>query len=282
MNIFERIQRMDCSPSEQVLKEAILKDPYHIAFMQMEEIVEEYAVSRATIYRFLEKNGLKGFSELKVHLLSDAEKWKASNASFNFNYPVEQGVSVQKMAENLERDYTQTILSTRNRLDASVLRTAAEKMEKADSTEIYTSAGNICFADNFRFQMKEIGKDIHVPHELYEQMLCAAGSDASHFAIVISFGGRNWQMEKLCRILHENHTRILLICSEQAVRLFPYVDDRLYFASYEDHADKISSFSTRVSLLYILDMLYTCYFERHYTENTEKKKRYYARMSQPF
>lgn len=155
-------------------------------------------------------------------------------------------------------------------------------MEQMVQTDIYTSAGNILFADNFRFQMKEIGVHINVTHELYEQMLCGAESDESHFAIVISFGGRNWQMEKLCQLLHDNHTKLLLICSEQAEKLFPYADLRLYLSSQEDQADKISSFSTRVSLLYILDALYACYFERNYKENTKKKKGYYARMKRYF
>lgn len=153
-------------------------------------------------------------------------------------------------------------------------------MEKATHIDIYTSAGNIYFADNFAFQMKEIGKDVNVPHELYLQTLYAAASDQSHFAIVISFGGRNWQMEKLCRILKNNQTKILLICSEQAVKLFSYADMRLYFSSYEDHYRKISSFSTRLSLLYILDVLYTCYFEIEYDKNVEKKTKFYAQLSE--
>lgn len=89
-------------------------------------------------------------------------------------------------------------------------------------------------------------------------------------------------MEKLCQLLHDDHTKLLLICSEQAEKLFPYADLRLYLSSQEDQADKISSFSTRVSLLYILDALYACYFERNYKENTKKKKGYYARMKRYF
>ena len=282
MNIFEVIQSHEFSSSESVLKQAVLKDPYHIASMKMNEIMEEYHISRATVYRFLEKIGVKGLPEMKMRILADVEKWNESNVSFDFNYPVTDGVSAQKIAENLEKDYEQTVLSTRNLFDYAALRQVAAWMEKTVQTDIYTSAGNIFFADNFRFQMKEIGVHINVPHELYEQMLCAAESDETHFAIVISFGGRNWQMEKLCRLLHDNHTKLLLICSEQAEKLFPYADLRLYLSSHEDHADKISSFSTRVSLLYILDVLYTCYFERNYKENTEKKKNYYARMKQYF
>ena len=42
-----------------------------------------------------------------------------------------------------------------------------------------------------------------------------------------------------------------------------------------NHYKKISSFSTRLSILYILDVLYTCYFKLDYQENIEKKLAYY-------
>ena len=48
---------------------------------------------------------------------------------------------------------------------------------------------------------------------------------------------------------------------------------------HEDHYHKISSYSTRLSLLYILDVLYTCYFELDYEENLSKKLHYYHHMT---
>ena len=47
---------------------------------------------------------------------------------------------------------------------------------------------------------------------------------------------------------------------------------------YENHYRKISSFSTRLTLLYILDCLYTCYFELDYENNIKNKIEYYESM----
>ena len=123
-------------------------------------------------------------------------------------------------------------------------------MEKAKAIDIYTSAGNIFFAKNFAFQMKEISVDVHVPEELYLQKLSAAASDDTHFAIVIAFGGINWQMKSICEELKHNHTRVLLICSEQAEKLFAYADMKLSFASCEDHSEKIHIFDKTFTSLY--------------------------------
>ena len=52
-------------------------------------------------------------------------------------------------------------------------------------------------------------------------------------------------------------------------------DYYLYISPYENHYKKISSFSTRLSLLYILDVLYTCLFKLDYDQIVEKKLKYY-------
>ena len=279
MNIFEMLMNTKLSDSEEALRELIMKDPHAFSQMRTDEIIKTSHTSRATIYRLCEKLDVDGISGLKVRLSTDYDAWTQANQVFDYNYPVKEGMSVQGISASLEIDYTQTVRSTRNLLDAVSLRRAALGMEKADAIDIYTSAGNIFFAENFAFQMKEIGIDVNVPRELYLQTLYAAASDEKHFAIVISFGGRNWQIEKLCRTLKENNTPILLICSPQAAKLFSYSDMRIYFSSHEDHHKKISSFSTRLSLLYILDVLYTCYFDLHYDENAEKKNIFYQKLS---
>ena len=43
---------------------------------------------------------------------------------------------------------------------------------------------------NFQFQMQEIGKQVNVPIDEYQQRLIAASSDENHLAIIITFGGR--------------------------------------------------------------------------------------------
>lgn len=86
-------------------------------------------------------------------------------------------------------------------------------MKKAKVIDIYTSAGNINFALNFQFQMKEIGVNVNVPIEDYQQILSAASSDENHLAIVITFGGRGILSDILPRILTKTKIPIVLISS---------------------------------------------------------------------
>ena len=143
-------------------------------------------------------------------------------------------------------------------------------MKKAKQIDVYTSAGNIFFAENFKFQMQEIGITINVPEEEYNQRLVASCSDENHLAIVISFGGRGLLVNKIIKTLKGNKTPILLISSTEDSPIKEYADYQLYLCSNENHYNKISSFSTRLSLLYILDILFACYFKTDYAKNLEK------------
>ncbi len=278
MNIYESLKQIECSNNEKILRDFILEDPNRFLDMKTDEVAKQLHISRSTIYRLCEKLNVDGISNLKIRLFSDIDSWKESQSDFNFDFPVKDGVSVQKIATQLQEDYAKTILLTQNLFDPASFRTAANLMNQANAIDIYTSAGNIYFAQNFAFQMKEIGKDVNVPQELYLQLLTAASSDSSHFAIVISFHGRNLQIEPVLKKLKQNGTKILLICSPEAKEIMSYADSVLYFSNYENHYKKISSFSTRLSLLYILDTLYTCYFELDYHNNVEKKENFYHKL----
>ena len=148
-------------------------------------------------------------------------------------------------------------------------------MKKAQIIDVYTSAGNINFALNFQFQMQEIGIQVNVPVDEYQQRLIAASSNENHLAIIITFGGRGILSDILPRILHKVKTPIVLISSYDYTFKDFDADYQLYISPYENHYKKISSFSTRLSILYILDVLYTCYFKLDYQENIEKKLAYY-------
>ena len=280
MNIFNKLSNTkNLTNNEKQIVDFILENPREFLNMSSDTICKECFVSTTTLYRLCQKLDISGLSELKVKISGSINSYLKENKEFDFDFPVKQNQSHYEILTKIREDYDQTILSTFNLFNLEQLKLAIKAMKKAKQIDVYTSAGNIHFAKNFAFQMKEIGVDVHVPEELYLQKLSAAASDAGHFAIVISFGGRNWQMKSICEELKENNTRILLICSEQAEKLFAYADMRLYFASYEDHSEKISSFSTRLSLLSILDMLYTCYFERDYEGNLVKKKAYYRLLT---
>ena len=279
MNIFTQLRNTkNLTNNEKQIVNFILDNPNAFLNMNSEQICKKCFVSTTTLYRLCQKLNLSGLSDLKVKMSGSINSYLKENRDFDFDFPVKQNQSHYEILTKIREDYDQTLLSTFNLFNLEQLRLSVDAMKKAKQIDVYTSAGNIYFAENFKFQMQEIGITINVPIEEYNQMLVAACSDETHLAIVISFGGRGFLVDKIAKTLKKNGTPILLISSTEDNPIKEYVDYQLYLCSNENHYNKISSFSTRLSLLYILDILFACYFKTDYDNNLKKKLLYYKKM----
>lgn len=279
MNIFIKFEYLnDITESEKILIDFIKRRPDDFIKMSAASISRECYVSSSSLYRFCHKLGCSGLSELKVQISSSINDYTRKKDDFDFDFPIKPNETQYQISHKLKEVYDQTIISTLNLLDLEQLRLIVSKMKKSQSIEIYTSAGNVFFAENFKFQMQEIGIKVEVPIEEYQQNLIASYSDSSHLAIVISFGGRGSVIMKLIKTLKRSKTPILIITSPNS-SIEKYGDYVLYMSPYENHYKKVSSFSTRLTLLYLLDILYTCYFELDYDENLKKKVKHYELMN---
>ncbi|WP_028043281.1 MurR/RpiR family transcriptional regulator [Candidatus Stoquefichus massiliensis] len=280
MNIFTLLKiTKDFTNNEKAIAQFILDHPHDFLNMNTKQISDECFVSTSSIYRLCDKLNLSGLSELKVKISGSIDSYLKGHSDLDFNFPVRQNQTHYEIIHKLKEDYDQTILATSELFQLDQLKHAVNAMKKAKVIDIYTSAGNIPFALNFQFQMLEIGIHVHVPIDEYQQQLIAVSSDETHLAIMISFEGRGLLAHTIPAHLNKNKTPIILISSPNySPNDFTY-DYHLYMSNHEDHYCKISSYSTRLSLLYILDILYTCYFERDYDNHLEKKLNDYHKMT---
>lgn len=280
MTIFAKLLALESlTGNEKHLVDYILSEPEKVVHSRPSEIAEGAFVSLATLYRLVNKLGLNGVGELKIELLTGLRVQRGTE-EIDYDYPIIESDSSFQIMQNLSKIYQHTVDETMNVANPEELVVIGKKMLKAETIDIYTSSANLFFAKNFKFQMQEIGVLVNVPEEAYVQELSAANSNENHLAIVVSYGGRGKMTREILKILNDNKVEIVLITSTQSNPLSSYADHKLYLASEENHYDKISSFSTRLSLLYIFDILYAVYFSQHYKENIDFKLKNYQKINQ--
>lgn len=277
MNIFSKIdQLIDLTENEKILVDFIKTNYFEFVNMEVKDICSRCFVSKSTIYRLCKKLGLSGISQLKVEISTGVKYYKEDDVDYDF--PIKSNQTQHEILNNIKTIYNNTINNTYNLMDSQELMNVVSKLKQAKMIDIYTSAGHTFFAENFKFQMSEIGVRVNVPIEDYEQHLSASTSGKGHIAIVISFGGRGRLINSIIGLLKETNTPIVLITSTDDNPLKKYANNILYMSSFENHFNKISSFSTRLSLLYILDSIYACYFKIDYNKNLKYKTDTYKRM----
>ena len=280
MNIFSKLNKLtNLTESEKTLVKYMQDNLESFVKMSASEISETCFISTSTIYRLCQKLDLSGLSELKVQASSSNNEYLIEKNSLDYNYPFKQNETEHEIVLKMKELYDQTIVSSLNLISLEQLRLIATELKKAKYIDFYTSAGNIYFAENFKFQMQEIGTFVNVPIEEYNQLLTASTSDENHIAIIMSFEGRGVIVKNLADILKKNKTKIILISSTNENPITKYADYQLYLSSNENHYNKISSFSTRLSLLYVLDCMYTEFFKLNYERNVQYKLNTYKKLS---
>lgn len=282
MSILEDLSLLkNVTPNEEVLIRYILNHTEQVLDLSPKELSEKSFVSIAAIYRLLKKINQPGFNEFKIALAqSISRNGLDASAEVNIDYPINKLASTENMIESMNKLYQKTLSETKKVSQSSTLKEAVDLLLQAKQIDVYTSAGNIYFAKNFQFQLQEIGHSIHVPEEDYMQRLFSANSTNEHVAIVISYGGRGHTTRAVVELLVKNQTPIILITSTQPNVLTQHADIKLFMSSVENHYNKISSFSTRFSLLMVLDLLYAELFSRNYEENHDYKIQHYQKMNE--
>ncbi|OJG75798.1 hypothetical protein RV12_GL000137 [Enterococcus quebecensis] len=279
MNLILKLKNLDkLTTSEEVLVTYILDFPEKVIHFSPKELAEHSYVSISTIYRLINKLDLDGLNELKLSLVNYLNE-HTTEQIINIDYPISAEDNHYAMTRKLKTVYDQTVQSTIDTSNFDRMSFNGELLNKAEFIDIYAASANIYFAQNFQFQMQEIGKRINVPIDDYMQNLSAANSTPEHLAIVVSYEGRSSSVKKILETLKKNKSKILLITSKNSPLLNETFDGVFLFSSLENHYNKISSFSTRLSLMYIFDSLYLSFFNQDYEKNLAYKLENYQKMN---
>lgn len=278
MNIYDSIEQLELTDSEKTLIDYVMDHSDDIMNMSAAEISKKSYVSVSTIYRIIDKLNLSGLQAFKSHIHFDREKYQKELVSVDYNYPFRINNTNHEIMTKMRSLYDQTLDSTLNLIDLEEYGKIIQKMYDASTIALFPSIGNYFMAESFRQNMLELGKNVLVEKQIFYQLKVAETLKKGDLAIVISYANRTPHVEDCIRIMKKNGVTTVLISSTKESELSKLVDYHLYFASYENHEEKIASFSSRASLQFLLDCLYACYFNRDYERNLNYRIEHYVEL----
>lgn len=270
MNIFTRLQQLSkLTNNETILVDYICDNPDELIKKDINQLCQDIYISKATVYRLCKKIGIKGYSDLRVIIASQLETDK--NLDMNYNYPFLPNQTQSQIINGLHDLYTQTIENTRNLIDLDEFYLAVQELLNAKKIKIFPSVGNIFMAESFQQNMIEIGVLVDVVTYDFNQHWSSCASKEGDVVIVISYLGKTRDMLETVKLLKRKKAKIIFISATYEENICNYVDHHLYICSFEHFQRKIASFSSRVSVQYLLDCLYACYFNQNYDKNIQYK-----------
>lgn len=271
MNIFTKIkQTHNFTESEQVFVDYIMNYPQEIINSNIKQLSQNSYVSMSTIYRVIEKLDLSGFNQLKLEISLNLDKFKEED-NVDYNYPFNEKDTQYQIMNKMSWLYCHAVQSTLKLIDLEELLKVVNILYKANNITIYPSIGNYFMAESFQQSMLEIGVKVNVLKERYYQhwdsKLCKKGD----VIIIISYAGKTPHILDILKELHRKEVTVILISSIKELDISKYTNYHLYLSSNENSKEKQASFASRVSLQYILDCIYACYFNKDYQKHLNYK-----------
>ncbi|WP_370805273.1 MurR/RpiR family transcriptional regulator [Faecalibacillus intestinalis] len=275
MDLFTKIKAMNSfTESEQTFIDFIFNHPYDVIQLNLQQLSKTSYVSISTIYRVMEKLEINGLNQLKLQI-SESLKNNENLKNIDYNYPFQKTNTHYQILTQMLELYDQTLKNTINLIDLDVLLHTVQALKKANNIYIFPSIGNYFMAESFQQNMLEIGVKVDVIKEAYYQHWHVQLCDENDIVMLISYAGRTPQIMDIVHDLNKKNIPIILISSTIHTPIDQFARYHLYFSSYEDSEEKIASFSSRISLQYLLDCIYACYFNRDYEKNLEYKIKNY-------
>ena len=270
MKLEKRIELCDSmTPLESEIASYILNNKDAVTKLKIQELADILFISKSAIHRFVKKIGFNGFNDLKVSIAKENADLLENNSYINVNYPFQAKDNPRQIAFKLLELYEKAIKDTFEYVDLDQIKVVSQLIDSADVIDVYTHAHNSNIAENFQDKMLTIGKSVNCPSSFYNQRLTVLASDQKHVAIILSYSGKATFILPIVKKLYEKGVKVIQIGKAGSNYYSQYVTYHLSISDSENNRDRMSQFSSHISMQYIMDVLYGCIYNEKRKQNTK-------------
>ena len=259
---------MEYHDARYAVGEFVLHEQSNLHKYTINQIAEYSYTSKATVVRFAKTLGFDGWEEFMKAFISEMKYLEQHKADADVNYPFDAKSSVNEIIDSIKKVQIESIQDSADLLDVEMLEKAVHYLIKAKHIIIFGLSPNIFIGELFRRKMITIKKQVDIA-KLGEMGIISNTLTEDDCAIMISYSGNNEHAEPMCYIptLLENKVSVIGITSGGDNYMRKELDCVLTMSSKERLYTKISNFATEESLQYIFNVLFSCYFAKHYQDN---------------
>lgn len=267
----EKLRAYSFSASEKQVVAYLLEQQKNIQAKTTTQIAKETFTSKSTLVRIAQKLNYSGWIALKNDFIKEIDYLEQSPLSVDANFPFQKKDSLMTVANNIAKLERDSIEETCSLLTHDQLRTILNILSPAKKIHVFAVSNNLLLANRFQHQMKRIKKDVCI-HQLQSEILFdsyLATEDSC--AILLSYSGETSILVEVADILKSKQVPIILITSMGENSLTKKASAILRTSTREKIYSKISSYSTDISIEYLLDVLYSCVFHEAYEKHLSLK-----------
>lgn len=250
----------------------ILEKKSALTRYSLQEIADATYTSKAAVVRFAKALGFSGWKEFLKAFWEEQSYQEQHYTDINANYPFDADSSRQDIINQLCSLQVESLLDTADLLDGAPLAECAELLLRSRRIAMFGLNPNLTLAELFQRKMLSIGRQVELP-SMGDSGLLAHSLTAEDCAVIISYSGNSIHHGPLSILpaLKERGVPVIALTSVGDNLLRQRADYTLSISSYERLYSKISTFATENSILYILNVLFSCCFAADYQANISRK-----------
>lgn len=271
MLLREKMENCTFSNSERVVLNYILDKGTHIQNMTIKEISEETFTVPSTLIRIAKKLNYNGWNSLKEDFLKECEYLEHHFVDIDANLPFKNNDTIMSIAGKIAALEKESIEDTLSLITHDDLQKAIQIMRKANCIHLFAVSNNLLITQEFKHNMSRIQKDVRIHGLQNEITFDAILAQSDSCAIIVSYSGETYVLDKIANTLNNKNIPIIVITSIGDNTLSRKADCTLRICTREKLYSKIATFSTDRAITYLLDVLYSCMFALDYDYNLNLK-----------
>lgn len=269
MLLTEKMKEDIFSPSEKAIIQYMFEERENIEDKTTKQIAEVTYTHPSTLIRVAKKLGYNGWLELKEKFIEEIDYLNRNFKDIDANFPFYEEDNVMTIANKLAILSQMTVDDTLFLINHDELQKATNLLNQAEEIKVFALANNLLICQDFKSHMNRIGKKVTLC--TVDQGYEAASSNQKTCAIVLSYTGETSQIVDLLPMLRKRKTPIIAITSIGDNTLTKYADSIFRITTREKLYSKIGSFSSNISISFLLYVLYGCVFSMDYQNNLDFK-----------
>lgn len=241
--------------SDRLIAQSIVDDPAYFVQVSVKSFAKHLGTSDATVIRFCKKMGFSGYQALKERLNSDLLAPQAMD-QIALSSDIYLDDSIDDTADKLLNIVAQSVRETKIALDLSVIQSIVDRISKCQRIFFIGLGGSGMSAIEASLKFNRIGIDANGFNEKHAMFYKLQHTTANDIVIALSHSGKTADILNAQKTAKERGAYTIAITNNLTSPLAEHSEIKLLNCS-EGEVYQGDSIGTRVTQMFILDLIYT-------------------------
>ncbi|HJF87341.1 MAG TPA: MurR/RpiR family transcriptional regulator [Companilactobacillus farciminis] len=258
--------------AELLIRDFFLKRKNDLVKISTHTIAKELYISASTITRFCQKLGFLGYPDFVKQYQEENEYLDSHFNNIDPNIPFLSEDTTAIVNNKIGTLYKEIINDSLALLKKSSLNTIEYLIRDCDHIYIYAAGDLILAAENFENKMIKVGKTVSVERRGDNAFFKANYSDANSLFILLSYSGETDNLLKIAHRLNDKQLPFVAVTTMGGNSLTELTNNVIYISTREKLINNLGNFSSVLSAMFVLDILYADFVNENQEQALNNKK----------